>query len=156
MSICGSGDNYRENLEIGGPGRPEPGQAACRLSPLAAQWQTGGVPAPLSILVALGIIACLAIVLRWTYGQDSSDQRYPAPLPTDDEPAELAGLVEPDYGLLRSVVVTIDPDHADLVRLMLAQGGIRSTTARRPNGPYTEYVVLVFGDQLDQARRLVG
>jgi hypothetical protein len=142
---------------------------------VAPQWQTIGVPAPLSILITFGVIACLAIVLRWTYGSDASERHYPPPpgeefggprtiTPVHDVlAAEAAGedlsdewatLTEDEgYGLLRTVLATDDPDQAAVASTLLRGGGIRCTTTTRPDG---RTAVLVFGEQLDQARRLVG
>lgn len=141
------------------------------------------VPAPLSILIAFGTIACLAIVLRWTYGSDTSDRRLreadraPAgfgspmfgaqpperPEPEIDparaaahdvlpEPAEDVVGVDEGYGLLRTVLSCGDAEEAGAVRATLRAGGVRSTIAPRADG---RVAVLVFGDQWDQARRLV-
>ncbi|MGA8116743.1 MAG: hypothetical protein WCA46_24170 [Actinocatenispora sp.] len=144
------------------------------------------MPAPVSILIAFGLIAGLAVVLRWTYGSDLAERRYLASPTVDDEPPQPARLEHlgtvsipdllPDgrhdaldpapldaqveavestdegYGLLRTVVITATTRQANLVREVLLDGGIRSTTATRPGG----VSVLVFVHQLDQAHRLVG
>lgn len=139
---------------------------------VARQWQTIGVPAPLSILITFGVIACLAIVLRWTYGSDASERHYPPPPGDELAPPRVItpahdilgdGSLVPDewvtvtddegYGLLRTVLATADPRQAAAVRVLLRDSGIRSTVATRPDG---RTAVLVFGEQLDQARRLVG
>jgi hypothetical protein len=142
---------------------------------VAWQWQTIGVPAPLSILITFGVIACLAIVLRWTYGSDASERHYPPPPGEEPAPprtitpvhdilaAEAAGedlsdewatLTEDEgYGLLRTVLATDDAEQASVARAVLRGSGIRCTTTTRPDG---RTAVLVFAEQLDQARRLVG
>jgi len=140
------------------------------------------VPAPVSILIAFGLIAGLAIVLRWTYGSDLAERRYRVS-PSDDDPAtptaagpplatppapdgtheaieepaadgtvDAAESVDEGYGLLRTVLVADTQRQAVLVREVLADAGIRSTVSREGTGAR----VLVFADQLDQARRLVG
>ena len=58
-----------------------------------------------------------------------------------------------DYGLLCPAAATDDPDIAEEIRTLLARAGIRSTAAVRPDG---RLLVLVFGEQVDEARRLVG
>ncbi len=146
------------------------------------------MPAPLSILIAFGLIAGLAIVLRWTYGSDPVEHRGQE-LPTDplvdEEPANGAGPATrstpapeqlPDgghdaldpapadghidaaesedegFGLLRTVLLTEDERQASLVREILQDAGIRSTISIQGSG----IAVMVFSDQLDHARRLVG
>ncbi|BCJ29803.1 hypothetical protein AB0I55_02330 [Actinocatenispora sera] len=140
------------------------------------------MPAPVSILIAFGLIAGLAIVLRWTYGSDLTERRYHVS-PNDDDPAAPTPLgppvaapsvpdgtheaIEPaaqdqvvdapesldeGYGLLRTVLVAENQRQATLVREVLADAGIRSTISTDGNSAR----VLVFVDQLDKARRLVG
>lgn len=140
------------------------------------------MPAPVSILIAFGLIAGLAIVLRWTYGSDLTERRYHVS-PNDDDPAvptsvgsPLATPPVPDgkheaiepatqdqvvdapesvdegYGLLRTVLVAENQRQATLVREVLADAGIRSTISTEG----TSARVMVFVDQLDKARRLVG
>ncbi|MBB5872052.1 hypothetical protein F4553_005486 [Allocatelliglobosispora scoriae] len=58
-----------------------------------------------------------------------------------------------DYGLLCPAAVTRDLVDAELVKTHLATGGIRSTLATDLDGRIR---VLVFADELDRARRLVG
>lgn len=141
------------------------------------RWQTGGVPAPLSILIAFGLIAGLAIVLRWTYGSELTARRYriaddqpsaPDECPAlfdeepdgrhdalDPAPAEaLLATAEPadkPYGLLRSVLVAENRRQADAVQELLLEAGIRSTLAADRSGVR----VLVFPEALDEARRLL-
>jgi hypothetical protein len=139
---------------------------------VAWQWQTIGVPAPLSILITFGVIACLAVVLRWTYGSDG-ERDYPPPPGEPAAPprtitpvhdllaAEVAAelddwptLTEDEgYGLLRTVLASNDPVRVGTVRALLRGSGIRCTVATRPDG---RTAVLVFAEQLDRARRLVG
>jgi hypothetical protein len=58
-----------------------------------------------------------------------------------------------DYGLLCPAAATDDPDIAEEIRTLLAAAGIRSTSATRPDG---RLLVLVFPEEVDEARRLVG
>ena len=58
-----------------------------------------------------------------------------------------------DYGLLCPAAATDDPDIAEEIRTLLAAAGIRSTSAVRPDG---RLLVLVFPEEVDEARRLVG
>jgi hypothetical protein len=58
-----------------------------------------------------------------------------------------------DYGLLCPAAATEDPDLADEIRDLLATAGIRSTSAVRPDG---RFLVLVFPETAEEARRLVG
>ncbi|MET8152989.1 hypothetical protein ACIBSW_02435 [Actinoplanes sp. NPDC049668] len=58
-----------------------------------------------------------------------------------------------DYGLLCPAAATDDPGIADEIRGLLAAAGIRSTSAARPDG---RLMVLVFPEEVDEARRLVG
>lgn len=140
------------------------------------------MPAPVSILIAFGLIAGLAIVLRWTYGSDLSERRYHVS-PSDDDPASPAAVDAPvvtppvpdgtheaieqaaqdqvvdapesadeGYGLLRTVLVAENQRQATLVREVLADAGIRSTISTEGDSAR----VMVFVDQLDKARRLVG
>jgi hypothetical protein len=58
-----------------------------------------------------------------------------------------------DYGLLCPAAATDDPDIAEELRGLLAAAGIRSTSAARPDG---RLLVLVFREEVEEARRLVG
>jgi hypothetical protein len=58
-----------------------------------------------------------------------------------------------DYGLLSPAAMADDLDLADDVRAMLADAGIRSTHTLRADG---RVMVLVFGEEVEEARRLVG
>ncbi|UQU66079.1 hypothetical protein COUCH_07220 [Couchioplanes caeruleus] len=58
-----------------------------------------------------------------------------------------------DYGLLCPAAVTDDPGIAREIRTLLRTAGIRSTSATRPDG---RLVVLVFPEEAEEARRLVG
>lgn len=58
-----------------------------------------------------------------------------------------------DYGLLCPAAATDDPDAAEEIRGLLAAAGIRSTSAACPDGCL---LVLVFPEEAEEARRLVG
>ncbi len=58
-----------------------------------------------------------------------------------------------DYGLLSPAAVADDPDLAHAVRMMLADVGIRSTCAPGADG---RVLVLVFAEEVEEARRLAG
>jgi hypothetical protein len=103
-------------------------------------------------LLAAALVGFLATVF-WHPGLD-----FTAHL---DEPLRelyrhgLAILGEPDddYGLLYPAAVTGDAEVADEIRRLLAQAGIRATQAVGRDGLVA---VLVFADEVDEARRLVG
>lgn len=137
------------------------------------------MPAPLSLLIAFGLIAGLAIVLRWTYGSDAAERRYrvydepavprhaghPSAMVFDEpdgrhdalDPAPAEALLaetDPDddrFGLLRTVVVATEVRQATLVRGMLRRAGVRATIAVEPDGVR----VLVFPEALDRARQIL-
>jgi hypothetical protein len=58
-----------------------------------------------------------------------------------------------DYGLLRPAAVTGDADVAAEIRRLLGVAGIRATYGTGRDG---RIAVLVFAEQLEEARRLVG
>jgi hypothetical protein len=75
---------------------------------------------------------------------------------TDDNPSAdgLAIFGErEDYGLLCAAAVTVEPEVAAEVGRLLAAAGIRATYATGRDG---RIAVLVFAEQLEEARRLVG
>ncbi len=100
-------------------------------------------------LIALATVAVLALVF-WRLGLDWVER-------ADDPLREVYGLSifgDPeDYGLLCPAAVTDEPDEAEEIRLLLADAGIRATLAVRRDG---RVLVLVFGEELEEARRLVG
>ena len=103
-------------------------------------------------LVAVALVGFLGAVfwrlaLEWTLGEDSEILR-------DRYADGLAIFSEPDdYGLLAPAAVTEDPDVADEIRRLLGDAGIRATHAVCPDG---RTAVLVFTEELEEARRLVG
>jgi len=93
-------------------------------------------------LIAFAIIGALAVLLRWTFGRGSTVE-YSVRLPVAPE----------DYGLLCAVALTDDEQAAIAVAGKLTQAGIRATVATGLDGRVR---VLVFEDQVEAARRLVG
>jgi hypothetical protein len=106
-------------------------------------------------LIAVGLVAFLGAVfwrmgLVWTTARER-ESRYAAGLTIfhDDELFP----EDEDYGLLGTATVTDAPEVADEIRRLLGQAGIRATQAIGPDG---RTAVLVFAEELDEARRLVG
>ena len=91
-------------------------------------------------LIAFLMIGLLGFILRWTL---SRDQGAPAWPPSDPE----------DFGLLTPVATADTADEAARVRAMLADAGIKATTAAGTDGRHR---VLVFSAELDRARRVTG
>jgi hypothetical protein len=97
-------------------------------------------------LIAVAMVGTLAGFMRWSVEN--------APDPLRDLYADGLAIFDlDDYGLLSAAAVTDDRELADDVRAMLADAGIRSTCATRRDGRVT---VLVFAEEVDEARRLVG
>ena len=99
-------------------------------------------------LIAVGLVGFLGAVfwrmgLQWTLGQE--DARDAGGLAIFGEPY--------DYGLLCPAAVTDDPDVADEIRRLLGDAGIRATQALEDDG---RTAVLVFAEEVEAARRLVG
>ena len=103
-------------------------------------------------LVAVALVGFLG-ALCWRLGLHSTLAGEP------DSPADLYadGLAifgeRDDYGLLGPAAVTDDPDVADEIRRLLGLAGIRATQAVGHDG---RTAVLVFAEELEEARRLVG
>ena len=99
-------------------------------------------------LIAVALVGALGVVF-WRAGTDWIEQ-------ADDPLREMYGLAifaDPeDYGLLCPAAVTDEPDEAEEIRLLLADAGIRCTQVVRHDG---RLAVLVFGEELEAARRLV-
>lgn len=112
-------------------------------------------------LVAVALLALLAALLGWNVERGG----WPVDDPLRDGYTDglaifgdrLADDVEhgprEDYGLLTAAALTDDLDLAEDVRGLLAAAGIRATYATHPDGRVT---VLVFPEEVDEARRLVG
>ena len=101
-------------------------------------------------LVAVGLVGLLGAVfwrmgLHWTFAREDNGDRYADGLAIFGEPD--------DYGLLCPVAVTDDPDLADDIRRLLGDAGIRATKAVDRDG---RMAVLVFAEEFEAARRLVG
>jgi hypothetical protein len=94
-------------------------------------------------LIAFGVIAALAAILRWAFDSDVSRI----------EPTVFADRSVDDYGLLSVTGVADSPDDAKALQERLASAGIRSTTAVGRDGRVR---VLVFAAELPAARRVVG
>ena len=96
-------------------------------------------------LIAVALVGFLAAVLwragsQWTLADPDADG--------------LAIFQEPDdYGLLCPAAVTDDPAVADEIRRLLGDAGIRATQTVGCDG---RTAVLVFAEEVAEARRLVG
>jgi hypothetical protein len=88
-------------------------------------------------LLAFGAILGLAVVLHWTH-----DSTAGPPIPAAPE----------DYGLLHPVATVEDPITARTLRRLLTEAEIRCTIAVARDG---RVHVLVFEEEIDQARRLL-
>lgn len=101
-------------------------------------------------LIAVGLVGLLGAVF-WHLGLQGTFVREDA----GDRCADgLAIFGEPDdYGLLCPVAITDDPDVADDIRRLLGDAGIRATQAVDRDG---RTAVLVFAEEFEAARRLVG
>ena len=103
-------------------------------------------------LTAVGLVGFLGAVF-WRMGLQPT-------VPQDRDPlrdAYVDGLTifgeREDYGLLYPAAVTEDPEVADEIRRLLSEAGIRATTTIRRDGRVS---VLVFAEEVEEARRLVG
>jgi hypothetical protein len=102
-------------------------------------------------LIAVSLVGLLGAVfwrmgLQWTLARE--------PETNDPCAAGLAIFGEPDdYGLLCPAAVTGDAEVADEIRRLLGDAGIRATQAMSRDG---RTAVLVFAEQVEEARRLVG
>jgi hypothetical protein len=104
-------------------------------------------------LVAVALVGLIGAVfwrmgLLWAVGQQDPDPRR------DLYADGLAIFGEPDdYGLLSPAAVTDEPEVADEIRRLLCDAGIRATNAVSDDG---RMAVLVFAEEVEEARRLVG
>ena len=92
---------------------------------------------PLIAITLVGAM-CWVLGMLWSDGRDDGLAIF-----TEHE----------DYGLLSPAAITADPDLAEEIRRLLGGAGIRSTRAVRRDG---RVAVLVFAEELEEARRLVG
>jgi hypothetical protein len=101
---------------------------------------------PLIAVVLAGGLGVLfrRMSLEWTVGYDEND-----PLP---DGLAIFGFPE-DYGLLYPAAVTDEPALAEEIRRLLGDAGIRATQAVGRDG---RVAILVFAEELEEARRLVG
>ncbi len=97
-------------------------------------------------LIAMVMIAVMAALLH-----RSLRSVEPEPAPAED--LRPTGSMPDDYGLLAPAAVTRTHAEAVAVKQQLREAGIRSTLANTADG---QVQVLVFGDQVVRARRLVG
>jgi hypothetical protein len=103
-------------------------------------------------LIAVGLVGLLGAVfwrmgLQWTLAREPDGLR-------DLCPDGLAIFGEPeDYGLLFPAAVTTEGEVAEEIRRRLGDAGIRTTQAYDRDG---RTVVLVFAEEVEEARRLVG
>jgi hypothetical protein len=101
-------------------------------------------------LIAVGLVGLLGLIF-WRMGLQCGLTREDG---TDRYADGLAIFGEPDdYGLLSPAAVTEDPEVADEIRRLLGEAGIRATHAVDPDG---RTAVLVFAEEVEVARRLVG
>jgi hypothetical protein len=100
-------------------------------------------------MIAVALVGFLGVVV-WRFGLQWAER-------ADDPLRDLYGLAifnEPDdYGLLCPAAVCDEPAAAEDIRLLLRDAGIRATRAVRLDG---RVAVLVFAEQAEEARRLVG
>ncbi|GAA2894729.1 hypothetical protein Acy02nite_59580 [Actinoplanes cyaneus] len=100
-------------------------------------------------LIAVGLVGFLGAVF-WRMGLQPTG-------PVDGYADGLAIFGErgeqEDYGLLSPAAVTDEPEVADEIRRLLSSAGIRATSAIRRDG---RVCVLVFAEEVEEARRLVG
>ena len=94
-------------------------------------------------LVAIVMVVVMAALLHRSLHSAESGTK----------PVKDTGPSPDDYGLLAPAAVTRTRPEALRVKQQLRSAGIRSTLAATPDG---QVQVLVFGDQVVRARRLVG
>ncbi|HET6482365.1 MAG TPA: hypothetical protein VFG35_20345 [Actinoplanes sp.] len=102
-------------------------------------------------LIAVGLVGFLGAIF-WRMGLQWTSVREP-----EADGLSIFGDPDPyftdDYGLLRPAAVTIEAGGADEIRRLLRAAGIRATQTYDRDG---RTVVLVFAEEVDEARRLVG
>ena len=110
---------------------------------------------PLLAVTLLAVLVALLALRGWSLEREHRCD----PAPRDWFADGLAifrdrlGDGDDDYGLLSPAALTDDLELAEDVRQLLAAAGIRATYAVRGDGRVT---VLVFPEEADEARRLVG
>lgn len=101
-------------------------------------------------MIALVMIAVMAALLHRSLRTTPEVPNYTAPNIPDIRDT---GSMPDHYGLLAPAAMTRTSAEAQLVKEQLSTAGIRSTFAETTDG---QVQVLVFGDQVVRARRLVG
>ncbi|WP_018351236.1 hypothetical protein [Longispora albida] len=114
-------------------------------------------------LIAVAVLGGLALTLLWAFRSEQrsaaeSDAPWAAwdgsPWPTPDPYGEDDTDTDSrDYGLLKDVAIVDGPAAADALRDALALCNIRTTVVIEGDGRIR---VLVFDDELDHARRVLG
>ena len=107
---------------------------------VASGWHTGSVTGLVALITAFAVVAFLALLLRWTYGNG----RISGPAPDGKSS---------DFGLLHEVAVASSAGDANALRALLSDANIRSTTTDAGRGRVR---VLVFAADLERARALAG
>jgi hypothetical protein len=105
---------------------------------------------PLIAVIVIGLLGAMFwwLGLQWSLGYSDEDplrEAYPDGLAIFGEPD--------DYGLLYPAAVTDEPEVAVEIRGLLCDAGIRATQATGDDG---RVAVLVFAEEVEEARRLVG
>ena len=95
--------------------------------------------------IAAAALMVLILICRWVFATDERDSRTARRL----EKLQSRG----DYGLLEPVVTARTPADAEMLRAVLAEGGIRCTVTPDDEGGH---VVLVFRTDASRARELVS
>ena len=102
--------------------------------------------------IAFALIGLLGTIL-WRLGPQQETGREQDPL-DDLRPDGQATFADPDeYGLLCPAALTEDPGVTEEIRRLLCDAGIRATSAMRRDG---RFLILVFAEDVERARRLVG
>jgi hypothetical protein len=107
---------------------------------------------PLLAVALVGFLGTLCWHAGCVVGRDESDGLAIFGDPEDDWPDFGVTYAGWDFGLLCPAAVTDRPEIAADIRDLLGDAGIRSTRAVCRDG---RIVVLVFPEELEQARRLV-
>jgi hypothetical protein len=106
-------------------------------------------------LVAMVMMAMLIMMLHRALRRSPSSRLSPvgAPALVPPKPTLLTDCITDDYGLLATAAVARTHADALLIKEHLRTAGIRATLANAPDG---QIRVLVFGDEVVRARRLVS
>ena len=103
-------------------------------------------------LVSVALVGFLGAAF-WRVGLQWVEQDGAPPCDRYADGLAIFGDADDDFGLLCPAAVTDDAEVADEIRHVLLEAGIRATHAVDREG---RVAVLVFADQVDEARRLVG